>query len=600
MSIPILAQVYDEVRRLSIAGSVVAGGDFRVKKLLPQLEQMGEKAPVFAKVAQAASRLVESTEQTSAEALLDLSTLVNAILYTQGETGLAGQLIPIPSINLGQTRTQAAASKLGPLVEALSQSGSGRLEIIKDAHQRGLFLDVRLVRPAVRAIDDTYPEIAEFICENVLPLYGRAIVEELTKQFWVKGKAGDVRRLALLHRLDPSGSRELVKRALDEGSKEVRVAAIACLGESPEDLSFLMEQARSKAKDVRGAALVALGKSAHGDAVSVLCKALAGADLELAVEPACASRDPEVLKTVLELARGQFDAVVTGKEKDAAKAGKQVERLLLLLECLRQRDDAATAEFLIACFGKREKLVTVKGSPCGQDVADRLASVMATGPQLAQSALVDAHQSLPPDELAQAFVAACRSRKPALVFEIFSPYLAAKSGLFKKKSDLASQKQAAIATVIIEQCGHRRYGRVTGPHEFDLIKNLDTRWLDLAVRQEHLVLVQALAVAGHAGVNRLLSHRFNEQLRQAKDTQELISILQTMVNVEHPEAADAVISAIRKHAAAAHGMALYWIAPLVSELPKTALPKLEALLPSLPEKAIDQLLDKVTQLKSRP
>ena len=33
MSIPVLTQVYDEVRRLAIAGSVVAPGDFRLKKL---------------------------------------------------------------------------------------------------------------------------------------------------------------------------------------------------------------------------------------------------------------------------------------------------------------------------------------------------------------------------------------------------------------------------------------------------------------------------------------------------------------------------------------------------------------------------------------
>jgi hypothetical protein len=39
MSIPILTQTYEEVRRLAIAGSVVAPGDFRLKKLVPQLEQ---------------------------------------------------------------------------------------------------------------------------------------------------------------------------------------------------------------------------------------------------------------------------------------------------------------------------------------------------------------------------------------------------------------------------------------------------------------------------------------------------------------------------------------------------------------------------------
>ena len=60
MSIAVLTQVYDEVRRLAIAGSVVARGDFRLKKLIPPLEQAGAKAPVFAKVAEAVKAVVES------------------------------------------------------------------------------------------------------------------------------------------------------------------------------------------------------------------------------------------------------------------------------------------------------------------------------------------------------------------------------------------------------------------------------------------------------------------------------------------------------------------------------------------------------------
>src|SRR5215218_8888197 len=106
MSIPVLIQVYDETRRLAIAGSVVAPGDFRLKKLIPPLEKAGEKAPVFAKVAGSANKLVESDEKGSAEALLELSTLVNAVLYTQGETGAAGEFTAIETTDLGGHHTR--------------------------------------------------------------------------------------------------------------------------------------------------------------------------------------------------------------------------------------------------------------------------------------------------------------------------------------------------------------------------------------------------------------------------------------------------------------------------------------------------------------
>src|SRR3954471_24096723 len=145
MSIPVLIQFYDEMRRLAIAGSAVAAGDFRLKKLVPPLEKSGEKAPVFAQVAQAVQAFVDSTEKTASTALLDLATLVNAILYTQGETGITGALKPLESTDLGGHATQASARVLKPLLEALSTTGSGRMEVIRDAFERGTFKDLRLV-----------------------------------------------------------------------------------------------------------------------------------------------------------------------------------------------------------------------------------------------------------------------------------------------------------------------------------------------------------------------------------------------------------------------------------------------------------------------
>ncbi|HKB38778.1 MAG TPA: hypothetical protein VKD72_20210, partial [Gemmataceae bacterium] len=69
MSIAILNQVYDEARRLAVAGSVVARGDFRLKKLVPALEQAGAKAPVFAKVAECAKAVIDGPDDQSAENL---------------------------------------------------------------------------------------------------------------------------------------------------------------------------------------------------------------------------------------------------------------------------------------------------------------------------------------------------------------------------------------------------------------------------------------------------------------------------------------------------------------------------------------------------
>jgi len=598
MSIPVLTQVYDEVRRLSIAGSVVAAGDFRLKKLIPPLEAAGQKAPVFAKVAQSITKLVESNEKTSSEALLEVSTLVNAILYTQGETGVQGDLQPIETTDLGQQQTQAGARVLKPLLEALTTTGSGRVEIIRDAHERGSFKDLRLVKPALAALDDVYPEIGEFVAIQVLPLYGKAILPELRAKFDIKGRGGHVRRLALMHKLDPEGTRETVKQALEEGSKEMKVAAIECLG--PDDLSYLLENVKAKAKDVREAALKALGRSGTSESLAALQESLRSNDIGLAVAPVRESKNPQLIKFVVDEADAQSNLLLAGKVKDKKEQGKQVDRLLSLLECLRGRDDKQTDAFLTKWFARGEEFSAVKSEPGGKDIQQRLVQIMATGPAGAKKALIDGHASLSPDDLPDAFIAARLSRKPAEVYEIFSPYLTAKVDEKKKGRDPAFAKREAISEILSDtwRYGYGHRFRDLTDAAAESLKDLDPRWLDLAVKQNQLDLVQALARPGHAGANALLSAAFAAEFKKSKDLHDTGMILRTMARVQHPETTDSLIAVLSKHAKSAWGW--YWIAPLIVELPKESAPKLEALLPTLPDKAVDQLIGYVTELKNKP
>lgn len=600
MSIPVLIQTYDEVRRLAIAGSVVAPGDFRLKKLAPPLEQAGQKAPVFAKVGQAVNRLVESNEKTSATALLELATLVNAILYTQGETGIDGELTPVKTIDLGRPKTQASARILKPLQDALTTTGSGRLELIRDAYERGAFHDLRLISPALAALDDTYSEIGDLVAEKILPLYGRAILPRLQTTFNPKGRSGHVRRLVLMHRLDPEATRPYIQRSLDEGSQEVRIAAIGCLGDSPDDLPFLLEQAKAKAKDVRTAALKSLGSSGADDAVKVLCQAMESADFALAVEPIRASRNRALTALLHEAAEKQSESLLSGKEKDAKKLGKQNERMCLILECLRGRDDKKTEQFLLSLFGQAGQLVAIKGEPSGKDVFERLVSIMMAGPTRVQTALVEAHATLPAETLGHAYVAACRSCKPAEVFAQFSPYLTAKVDEKKKSRDPAYVKREAIIELLVRGrvwlLQHSLAGAIDD--EFDPRSNLDPKWLDLVVKLGRADLVQALAVPGHAKANELLTALFQQGLNESRAS-DLNETLSTMIRVGHPDATDAAIEVIKRSAKAGPGYRGYWLIHLIPSLPKAeALPKLEALLPTLPERMVDQILDYITELKN--
>jgi hypothetical protein len=506
---------------------------------------------------------------------------------------------PETTFELGGPQTQASARDLQRVMKGLTTTGSGRLKILKDAYDRGVFRDFRLIPSAVAAIDDPSSGIADFVAKNVLPQCGLAILRELRATFDPAGRGGHARRLALIYQLDPDGGRQLARQALRAGSNELKVMAISCLGSSPDDLPILLEHVKAKTKDIRAAALNALSRCESDDAVEALRIVLHNnSDLELAVDGLRTTRIPKLSKLVLDEATAQFGSLLIGTERDKTKLNKQVVRMGLLLECLQGCTDKSVQKFLLEAFGNRKKLTGHSG---GKVIEQRLVALMASCSKKTQQALVDAHASLSADELALAFVAACRACKPADVYQHFSRYVATK---ITKKRDPAFAKREAIVDVIRR---HREWSSEPerGPDlrsigEFDYAKKLDPRWLELAVRMRNLELVQALAVPGHAGANKLLVEIFEYQMRRTGHiTIPLASIVRVMVLVQHPDAADAVITVLNRDL---HGFYVYFpdsIAELIPLLPKDSLPKFEALLAQVPDKCVSPLMEYVEQLRSK-
>jgi hypothetical protein len=592
MSIAVLTQVYDEMRRLAIAGSVVARGDFRLKKLIPALDQAGGKAPVFARVAEAVKAVVDSEEQTSGQALLELSKLVNAILYTQGESGATGTLEPIQTADLRGTTTQASARTLKPLLEALTTTGSGRFELIRDAHDRGAFRDLRLVKPAVEALDDVYPEIADFVADKILTLYDKAILPDLRARFDIKGRGGHPRRLRLMHALDPSGSRDLVKQALDAGSKEVKVAAIECLGAEPDDLSYLVEQAAAKAQEVRQAAYRALAAVNDEAAVAVLHKAMSGKDLDLAADSLRQSRNPKLLSQLIAEAERELTALRKTKEKK--EVSRIIGRLVTLASCLSGREDSSSEAFLSKVFAQRVELAKIRGdSASGSDLNSAIARIMEQGTKDLRQALAEAHASLPPDDLPACFRAARRVLPAAKVYAIFSVHVTAKVDDKKKQRDPAWAKREAIVAAITE-----RHDVGSESDQQDEPPALDHRWLDLAVEMKQLPLVRHLIRPGHQKANDFLKQTFSETFKKAKQLHDCQEVVACMIHAAHPEATEAFVTVLEKFGKKSDYFG-YWFGNLVVDLPKSAIPRLETLIPNLNDRIADSLLGSIQQLREK-
>jgi hypothetical protein len=125
----------------------------------------------------------------------------------------------------------------------------------------------------------------------------------------------------------------------------------------------------------------------------------------------------------------------------------------------------------------------------------------------------------------------------------------------------------------------------------------DPRWLDAAVDAGSIDLVCQLGRPGHEATNRFLS----AQLADSKKPNESREVLRTMVRINHPDAADALIGVLKKQTEdASHYYLSYWHGRLIADLPGSAYPKFEQLLTTLPEKMVDQLMDSVLALKNKP
>lgn len=525
MSIAVLNEVYSEVRRLAIAGSVVAPGDFRLKKLVEPLKKAGAKAPVFAKVAGSVEEVINSTDATSATSLLNLSSLVCSILYTQGSTGVEGKLETIQSSSVQAKRTQTSARMLKPLIEALTSTGSGRLEQIRGAVELGLFSDLRLVRPALNAIDDVYGEIADMIAEKVLPIYGKAILGELQSTFDSKGKGGHARRLKLMHQIDPEFARELVKDSLSSGSPDVKIAAIKCLGDSPDDLSYLIDQSKAKAKDVRQAAYHSLCKTSHADALQVLTNAMDGKDLGILANAVRHCKPTKLIEIALDRAQKLF--VEISAIKDKKKQGEAVARLLDLLTIIRNEISPAAAAFLQQCIEATTSLEKIKSTPSGLDVVESAVEALAEGGGPAGiKFIIEQRDKVHDGSFATVFDAAFESLSPKDFYKTFSPYMNRSA----KKNSPEYHKFEMVRAGLMDDFGFHYRWMSNEPK-----KPVDIAWLNDAIAADDLELVLSLAQSKHAGTIKYIDSKLANPKALAKVDWDIAS---AMLTIGHPKATE--------------------------------------------------------------
>ena len=341
-----LYDLQQELNRLFIAGSKFAKNDPRLQKYIPVLKKLGEKAPVFNKLAQEVEALLQAESQQSAEKLLSVSTLLYSVLYTQGVTiqAEATKALQEPNVSIADVNTTYSYLQLKPVLQALTQSNSGRLEVLKDAFERGIFKDSRTFGYLSYALADKYTELADYVLQTIIPTCGQAMLPFLLSDFRLEDKTENVRRLQLLYQLKYAQMDSLIDKVFAEDLPNLQAEAIDILVEKKDEKTedFIISLASDKNKVVRGAAYKALAILGTQRSIDKLYELYSNnkqkGNAELLANAIATVPLPSHYQPFVQKVRERFEALLAMDETDEKAVVAVFDRLPIELEVLKYKD----------------------------------------------------------------------------------------------------------------------------------------------------------------------------------------------------------------------------------------------------------------------
>ncbi|MDF2834581.1 MAG: hypothetical protein K0Q63_221 [Paenibacillus sp.] len=482
MSTTLLRELREELNRLYMAGSDLAAGDFRLKRLVPTFKQLGERAPVFKRLGEGVEGLIEPVagdDRSSAERLQELTLLLSSVLHTQGQTApedevrdLDGTPVDLP--------TAFSSRRLTEVQDALESSGGGRQEIIVQAYQDGLFRDLRLVLPAIGALNDPYAEIADYVKEHVLPSYGPQLLPLLKARIDIIGGRPDARAVEVVGKVGGDEELGYIRQAAAEGSETVRISAIGCLAGHAAYENDLLEWSADGKKAIRAAAYAALAESDGERAQARLHAAFAGKDRDVAAE-VLSRRERSPLTARLARDASEALAEAGGLAGDKEKLAKIWGRLEAYLDALGGKSAPELDVFFDQVLGEGAFYHGLGWTRMVHDAA-RHASGQPDERVLERLLKLERSHA---GYLSYAFRMSRILRTPEDVFSHYSGYV---KGSYKDA--LVQELERALI-----QSSSRMYPRIWGegeeygrevriPSQGELDVHWDPRWLDWAIRAD--------------------------------------------------------------------------------------------------------------------
>lgn len=257
MNLQALYDLKERLEHAAIAGTGLLHEDFRLRRAVEALAPLARANPVFAKISAGATALMNAPENERSTRLLDVLSLVDAVVYTQGTTNVPGNLSDL-EYGVGSYE-QVSYGELQPLLTALSGTGSGRTSLIREywRNHPEYFRDFRVLPYVVGALGDNYGELADLIGE-ILTMQGSGVIPLLKENFDPAGKLEMARRVRLIAKLAGERENDWFVSKLTDSKKDIREAIIQTLSQNKENNRLLVDLCQTERGKLKEAAMRSL------------------------------------------------------------------------------------------------------------------------------------------------------------------------------------------------------------------------------------------------------------------------------------------------------------------------------------------------------
>ena len=255
-----LYELKNRLENVAVVGINLVKDDFRLKRAVEQVKEYSTVAKVFKQIYDMGSSLISTDDEDKCDLFLDLLALLDAVLCTQTTTYSGDKPQEIKTIAKNKDYyKELHYSELSPLLYALTETGSGRCEIIENIIENNskLLNDFRVKNYMIHGLSDKYSEISYIITEE-LKKQGKEVIPLLKDGFDPQGKRDMVLRFDIISTLCKEEENDFYKYCIENGSKEIKEIAIEALEYSQDNIDYILDLTKTEKGRLKNKAFEAL------------------------------------------------------------------------------------------------------------------------------------------------------------------------------------------------------------------------------------------------------------------------------------------------------------------------------------------------------